>query len=168
MSGQDSKQDSTAKSEPTGQEPSGAEPSEQLPSDHPLVRTLTKLKAENKDLADRLREAAPKAQELDALKEEQKTELQRITDQLTEEQSRRAELEREAMQVRVGMAKGLPLELIYRLQGTTEEEMITDADKLSSLVVESSVPPASSKQGAGGPGINSGSMTDRIRRAAGY
>ena len=40
----------------------------------------------------------------------------------------------EAIKYRVALAEGLPLELAVRLQGTTEEEMREDAERLKELV----------------------------------
>lgn len=113
-------------------------------------RTIGNLRESEKALKAKVAELAAKAQELDKLKESEKTELQRLTEQLETEKAQRRTIERAALRSRVALAKSLPAELADRLQGETEEEIASDADKLLALVTppEPGVPRASSRQGA--------------------
>lgn len=124
-------------------------------------------------LVENLRESERKLkEELATLRQSKKTELQKLTEQLTAETAKREKLEREALRTRVGLAKGLPAELIDRLQGETEEDLQADADKLIKLVTPEApgVPRASRTQGApenGSPASGSNaSINEAIRRAA--
>lgn len=77
---------------------------------------------------------ADAAARLAEIEDEQKTETQRLTDQLAAEKEQRAKVEREALRLRVATAKGVPVDLIDRLRGDTEEELSADADSLLELV----------------------------------
>lgn len=131
-------------------------------------RTIGNLRDSEKKLKAQVAELAAKAQEFDALKESEKTELQRLQEQLETERTQRTALERQALRARVALAKALPAELADRLKGETEEELMADADKLLSLVATQSVPRASSTQGAREQHPTGGSINDRLRAAAGY
>ena len=115
-------------------------------------RAIANLRDSEKALKAKLAELAPKAQELDTLKESQKTELQRLTDQLTAERTAREALEASSLRLSVAMAKGVPAELANRLQGTTQAEIEADADALLAVFTPNpaGVPQASPRQGASG------------------
>lgn len=49
-------------------------------------------------------------------------------------EARIPELERENARLRVALAKGLPVDLVDRLRGDTEDELAADADSLLALV----------------------------------
>lgn len=107
----------------------GQEQEEQQPGPVPYERfkALTEQHKTLKAQWDRAEAAAQKAKELE-LKEQQKWQ------KLYEE--RESELRNERLtnaRLRVATTKGLPPELIDRLQGGTEEELAADADKLLSL-----------------------------------
>lgn len=51
-------------------------------------------------------------------------------------------LEAENLRIRIGAKHGLPEELINRLQGDTEEEILADAEKLLDLVSVRKAPPS--------------------------
>lgn len=107
----------------------GQEQEEQQPGPVPYERfkALTEQHKTLKAQWDRAEAAAQKAKELE-LKEQQKWQ------KLYEE--RESELRNERLtnaRLRVATTKGLPAELIDRLQGGTEEELAADADKLLSL-----------------------------------
>ncbi len=74
------------------------------------------------------------AQRLAEIEDEQKTETQRLTDQLAAEKAQRETVEQEALRFRVAAAKGVPADLIDRLRGDTEDELSADADALLNLV----------------------------------
>lgn len=82
----------------------------------------------------RAKENAEAAEKLAEIEEQQKTETERLQDKLTAETAQREQLERQAMRYRVAAVKGLPADLIDRLQGDTEEDLAADADKLLELV----------------------------------
>lgn len=133
-------------------------------------RLVENLRESERKLKEELATLRPKAAELDKLEESKKTELQKLTEQLTAETAKREELERQALRFQVGVAKGVPAELIDRLKGDTEEALGADADKLLALVTPEApgVPRASRAQGAPEGGSPKGGMNDRIRQAAGY
>lgn len=113
-------------------------------------RTIGTLREAERKLKAQLADLQLKAQELDALKEAQKTELERLTEQLNAERAQTGPLKNENLRLRVAIAKALPAELADRLRGETEEDLQADADKLLALVPAPSpgVPRASSRQGA--------------------
>jgi predicted RNase H-like nuclease (RuvC/YqgF family) len=134
-------------------------------------RAIGNLRERERKLKAQLAELAPKASELDALKASQKSDIEKLTEQLETERAQRLSLERQAIRARVALAKSLPADLADRLQGETEEELLADADKLLAIVTPqpSGVPRASSRQGAPEPKRSPGdSMNDKLRRAAGY
>ena len=121
-------------------------------------RTILAQRESERKLKAQLAELQPKAEELDKIKAAQKTELERLTEQLEAEKEKRTALERESLRARVALAKSLPAELVDRLQGETEEELAADADKLIALVAPTTGPPrASRRQGASesSPALNS-------------
>jgi chromosome segregation ATPase len=116
-------------------------------------RTILAQRESERKLKAQLAELQPKAEELDKIKAAQKTELERLTEQLEAERTQRTALERQVLRSRVALQKALPADLAERLQGETEEELIADADKLLALVtpVAPGAPRASSRQGAPEP-----------------
>lgn len=120
-------------------------------------------------LADLARERDAR-QELEAkLKEYEdrdKTELERIEERAAKAEMAAAEREAELARYRVGVAKGLPPDLIGRLRGSTDEELMADADALLALL------PAKGAKGAVDQGPRqdesdeSQSINDLLRAAA--
>lgn len=102
----------------------------QLPADHPLVRTLEKLKMEAKDLRRDNQAGAAALQRLAAIEEAQKTEAQKVADRAAELDGRATKAESEAMRLRVAMRKGLTETQAKRLIGDTDEALEADADEL--------------------------------------
>lgn len=135
-------------------------------------RLVENLRESERKLKEELATLRPKAAEFDKLEESKKTETQKLSEQLAVETAKREALERQALRFKVGVAKGLPAELIDRLQGETEEDLQADADKLLKLVTPEApgVPRASRTQGApenGSPASGSNaSINEAIRRAA--
>lgn len=126
-------------------------------------RTIANLREAEKRLKAQVAELSPQAQELVALKDAQKTELERLQEQLASEKTQREALERQTLRTKVGLAKGLPVELIDRLQGETEEALTADADALLAVLAPPApgVPIASPRQGQATPPT---SMEDPIVR----
>lgn len=95
---------------------------EQFDADRALAK-IRKLNSENKNLRDAKKAAEDKAAGTD------------------EKDTRIKALEAENLRVRIGARNGLPDELIDRLKGETEEEILADAEKLLSLVSTRKPPP---------------------------
>lgn len=86
-----------------------------------------------------------------------KGEWQQIAEQREAEkaalEAKLAEQERAALRLRVGVAAGLPAELIDRLKGSTEAELTADAETLKSLVPQGTPkPPSTTTSVPGGQG----------------
>ena len=58
-------------------------------------------------------------------------ETERLAERLQASETAAAQAQAEALRYRVGLAAGVPLEFIPRLQGTTEEELTADAENLA-------------------------------------
>jgi hypothetical protein len=71
-----------------------------------------------------------KAAELDQLKDANKTETQRLSDQLTQFQKENDALKLTQLRAEVAAEKGIPAKIARRLTGTTREELEADADEL--------------------------------------
>lgn len=129
---------------PEGEEPKtfGADYVKKLRDEAAKYRTEAKA---NADAAARLAE----------IEDADKSEQQKLTDQLTKITAERDEAVTSAARLRVAVSKGVPAELVDRLRGDTEDELAADADKLLALVVkdETPRPPAPDlRQGGNGGG----------------
>lgn len=96
-------------------------------------RAMAKIKkgnAEAKALRARLKELEAKALKLDELEEAEKTETQRLNDQLAAAQSEAQEARLENMRLTVAAEKGLNAAQAKRLVGGSLEEIQADADDL--------------------------------------
>lgn len=102
-------------SEPTA--PTGAV---RLPDDHPLVKAFNATKTELAQVRSKLRE----------VEEADLTEVEKLRNQLTEEQKLRQTAQQQAMRLEVAIAKGLNATQAKRLVGDTIEELEADADEL--------------------------------------
>lgn len=91
-----------------------------------LERALAKIRKQNSE-AENLRKRAKEAEEKAAGSDEK--------------DSRIKALEAENLRIRVGAKHGLPEELIERLRGETEEEILADAEKLLAFVAPTRRPP---------------------------
>ena len=98
------------------------------------------------------KEMAEKAKAYDDYKESQKSEQEKLTDQLKQAEDSKAAAERELLRMRVASSKNLPNSLVERLRGDTVEELEADADsllgELKQQFVERSTP-APNQTGAG-------------------
>lgn len=90
----------------------------------------TDWKAESRKWETRAKENKAKADQFDQLQESQKTEAQRQADALQQAQREAADAKSALLRYEVGAAKGVPANLIGRLQGATREELEADADAL--------------------------------------
>ncbi len=80
---------------------------------------------------DELRE---RATQFDALVEASKSDQERLEEAAAKAATQANTLEAENLRLKVAIAKGLPPELIGRLQGSTQKELESDADTLLDLV----------------------------------
>lgn len=92
-------------------------------------------------------ELKTKAAQFDEFTEQQKTEQQKLQDQLSAAEKRAVELEEKAakaelsvLKQKVAAAKGLPPKLAAKLTGTTEAELLADADESFGDLVSSQQP----------------------------
>lgn len=102
------------------------------------LEKIRKLNSENKNLRDAKKAAEEKAAGTD------------------EKDTRIQALEAENLRIRIGARHGLPDELIDRLKGNTEEEILADAEKLLALVSGKQAPtqrPKEALRGGGQPGV---------------
>lgn len=95
---------------------------------------ITRLRQENAGWRTKVRDLEPLAAKATAADEAQKTETQKLTEQLAAAQRAAETAQASERRFRVAAAKGLPPELAARLQGTTEDELNADADALAALV----------------------------------
>lgn len=79
---------------------------------------------------ERSKENADAAKRLAELEEQDKTEVQRLTDASQAAQDRADKAERELLRLRVASRKGLTEAQAKRLQGDTEDELEADAEEL--------------------------------------
>lgn len=92
------------------------------------------LDAERKAKRDAEKRAAELEARLQQFEDANKTEAQRLTDQMTAAVTRAETAEKTATRLRVALAKGLPLDLADRLRGDSEDDLTADADALLALV----------------------------------
>ncbi len=115
---EDDDPDDQPKDEPTQEDGADAEddePSEKFDPDRALEK-IRKLNSENKNL----REAKKAAEEKAAGSDEKDTRIKA--------------LEAENLRIRIGAKHGLPDELIDRLKGDTEDDILADAEKLLAVM----------------------------------
>ncbi|MFE5021404.1 hypothetical protein [Streptomyces sp. NPDC056690] len=118
--------------------PPTATPAEQPPpGDEPLgeggKRALAAEREARRDLERRLKEVEPLAAKYREIEDSQKSDLERLTEQLTAAEQRAQQAESDGLRMQVAAAKGLTPEQAARLQGATREELEADADQLRAL-----------------------------------
>lgn len=84
------------------------------------------------------RQADALAAKVKAFEDRDKTEQEKLEERAQTAERKAADLERSMLRLRVASAKKLPGELADRLQGSTQEELEADADRLLELVKPSS------------------------------
>ena len=107
-------------------------------------------KAKAREWERRAKENKSAAEELNALKEAQKSEEQRLAERLADAEAKAHAAEMKALRAEIAQAKGVPASL---LTGSTEEEMNSSADALLAFRGESATPRAPKpdpNQGRGG------------------
>lgn len=82
----------------------------------------------------RAKDNAEARRRLDELEAEGKSEVQKLTDANSSLQTERDKAVQELARWKVGIAAGLPADVIGRIQGSTEDEMAADAKSLAELL----------------------------------
>lgn len=108
-------------------------PDEEPPEEFDAERAKAKIAKANSEAANlrkRLKDAEAKAARLDELEAADKSEADKLRDQLAEAQRTAQEAELRAMRSEVAASKGLTAAQAKRLQGSSPEELEADADEL--------------------------------------
>lgn len=135
--------------EPTPDPDPAADPI-QLPDDHPLVKTLGKLRSELSEAEKTAKANADAASQLAEIEAANQTQAEKDAKALADATKRADTAEATLARLRVATSKGLPPELADRLQGNDETEMAEDADRLLALV-QPTTPTAPTGAADGGP-----------------
>lgn len=137
-----------------GQEPtpeSGQEPQQEAEETLDVERAKAKIAKANKEaegLRRRLHEAEQKVSEFE---DRDKSELEKLTDQLQAEQKRAQEAQARLLRFEVATEKKVPTEAIDLLSGSTKEELEAQADRILSIAKQESAPAPSFDGGARDP-----------------
>jgi hypothetical protein len=111
---------------------------------------------------------ASKVDEYDRLVEASKSDQERLEERATKAASQAESLEAENLRLKVAIAKGVPPELIGRLQGSTQKELEKDADTLMDLVKPNGQQQPDLRAAAGQQRVtNDATADDWLRRMAG-
>lgn len=122
-------------------EPSANEP-DQTPEGFKSPESKEAVLADLKRERDARKAAEKKIQEFE---DAQKTDLEKLTGRAERAEATASTLEAENARLRVAISKGLPVDLVDRLKGDSEDELAEDADKLLALVA----PPQTDTQAPG-------------------
>ncbi len=95
-----------------------------------LQRDARRWETRSKENAQKLSELEPLAKRAKELEDSKKTDLERLSGEVQEHQSRASKAEGELMRLRVALRKGLSEVQAKRLIGGNEEELEADADDL--------------------------------------
>jgi hypothetical protein len=131
-------QEPAAETESTDANTPSPESGESQKFDAEYVKTL---RAENAKWRIEAQQAREKAEEYE---EQNKTELEKAQSKAAKLEQAAKDYESKLLRLEVATEKGLPKELIPRLQGSTPEELAADADELLALVksrTENETPP---------------------------
>lgn len=103
-----------------------------------------KLRSEAAKYRTQAKDLAEKAKAYDEYVESQKSEQEKIADELQRAQTEKAQAQQELLRMKVAASKNLPASLVERLRGDTVEELEQDADslltELKSQYVEKAAP----------------------------
>jgi hypothetical protein len=116
-------------------EPDPAAPAAETPeppAQEPPTKPETDWKAEAKKWETRAKENKSAAEKLAALEESQKSEQQKLMERAEAAERDRDAMRTEALRLRIAAEKGLTPKQAARLRGTSEEELLADADELLS------------------------------------
>lgn len=113
------------------------------------------------------RELAELQKRLQEFEDRDKTEAQKLAERAAAAEKSAASAQAELLRFRIAADKKLPAELASRLQGSTPEEMVEDADKLLALFNAQQQRQAPSYDGGVRQTARPTSMNDLIRHTAG-
>jgi hypothetical protein len=113
---------------PVSEQPATGEPTKDWQAE---AEKWKKLSRENEA---RAKQNSTAAQRLAEIEESQKSAEQKATERTRVAEETAAKAAAEAAKLRVGIAKGLPADLVDRLVGSTPEELAEDADRLLALL----------------------------------
>jgi len=133
--------DTTVKTVPGNTEPSGpaksdAPPAGEAPKSEANGQQtfdadyVKKLRDESAKYRTQAKELSAKAKKFDEMEEANKSDLEKAQAAAKAAQEELASANVKALKAQVGASKKLPPSMISRLQGSTEEEMIADADAM--------------------------------------
>lgn len=124
------------------------------------------LKAEREAAKAARKEAEALQAKVKEFEDRDKSELDKLAERAAEAEGEAYSANQQALKLRVAYSKGLPMELVDRLQGNSEEEVAEDADRLLKLVRPE--PGAGAfDEGAREPAPAAFDMNTVLRRAAG-
>lgn len=98
-------------------------------------------KAKSREWEKRAKANADAAAKLAEIEEAKKSEQERLTERAEKAETDARDSAVALLRYKVAVSKGLPPELVARLQGDTEEELAADADGLLQLITPSETPP---------------------------
>lgn len=98
------------------------------------VQALERERAARKAVEARLKELEPLAEELQKLRDAEKSEVEKLGDKLAREVEHRQRVEAENIRLRVAMDNGLTSDQANRLVGTTQEELEADAKEFLKML----------------------------------
>ena len=110
-----------------------------------LMEERDKWKALARKHEEQARANADAARELAEIKDQTKTETERLAERLQASETAAAQAQAEALRYRVGLAHGIPLEFIPRLQGATEEDLTADAVQFAKSLTPAKSDPITTK-----------------------
>lgn len=135
--------DPPADDQPPGEDPPPGNGSDTEPDD--LQAEIDKWKRHSRMWEERAKANSKAAERLQELEDAEKTEIERVTARAeTAERERDAAVAR-AERYEVAAEVGLPLDLAGRIQGSTRDELVEDANQLKQLVGAPSEPPQPGK-----------------------
>lgn len=148
---------------PTTTEDTDAPEAEESGLDPKAQEALSKVRREAANLRKRIKDLEPAAKKLKELEDKDKSETQRLTDQLTEMQKQIAKHEARELRISAATAAGLPADMAEFITATDPDEAKAQAKKLKEF---GKAAPADLRQGAR---QNPAQMTgdQAIRRMAG-
>jgi hypothetical protein len=118
----------TEPDDPTPETP----PKPDAPAQEPPAKPETDWRAEAKKWETRAKENKTAAERLAALEESQKSEQQKLMERAEAAERERDSMRTEALRLRIAAEKGLTPKQAARLRGSSEEELLADADELLS------------------------------------
>lgn len=113
------------------------------------------------------KEAETSRLKLKEYEDRDKSEAEKVVDRLKEAEAKASVAEQRYLRASVGADKGLPRPMWDRIQGSTEEEMATDADSLLAVLAPKNGTGSFDAGPKGGTSKPDADMSALIRQAAG-